>query len=109
MKTFEIVILVIIGLSIYLNIGFLVMEYYRKNIFDKKELTTVFAKIAVGAWKLCNHGSADFLDWIVLYVGWPINFIGIMASWVIFLICKLLWLIFAGGIVKSIGLYKAEN
>jgi len=121
MRTIEIICL-IIGIAIYLNIGYLVKKYYREHVCINKnrELTTVLAKIAAGGLHLFKDDTQSHVyDWVFMYLLWPTHLMAVVLSWLVYLICNLIWLmckivwlifrltfalVFKGGIVKLLHL-----
>lgn len=99
------VILIIIGIAVYLNIGWFLGAYYHENIVGMSfNDLTIFGKIFAGpkAIMVEKRRGEKLIDEVVLSIGWSLWIIIIMVAWIIYGFYWFLWFIFAGGIIKLI-------
>ena len=113
----------VIGLAIYLNIGWALGTYYHNNIdyIDRSELKTIPAKFWAGSDLLpMNTAGSDtpesqrmslLEEQVISSIIWPLFVITTLISWVIKIISivftAFLWLlklIFWGGLARLLGL-----
>ncbi len=109
-KKMKKLLIVLLALTLYANIGWMVGSYYYNNVLTTPdEKLTTLGKIAAGGWSYISRpdgskdnskGSAIFLFGII----WPIGLIVITTSWIIYYIYYIGWFIFAGGAAKLLGL-----
>src|SRR3989344_6536025 len=109
--------LIILFLTVYLNVGWLTTEYVFKNIYTKKhtEIVTPLAKFMAGPWKFFTGSETLKLKSKreisvkisvgrpILNIIWPVYLMGAILLWAIYYAHYFLWLVFAGGVVKTIG------
>lgn len=99
-----------IGLPIYLNIGWAIETYCYNNV-EYVEPSGLVAQFAAGGWGFVSdidtpeEGRVSLrVKQIIMSIIWPIFLLVIVASWIIFIAVKLLWLFFAGGFAKLFGI-----
>ncbi len=112
----------ILGVALYLNIGWAIGTYYHENVKYTIQKTTT-AKIAAGGWAIYSRVEVEDksslqLEQVEFSLVWPAFVVMIGFSWLAFgawkllvfvwwlaywLAYKLLWLVFAGGIAKLLG------
>lgn len=99
MKTFWIVVLVIVGLAIYFNIGYWVGGYFYTHTQDQKP-DTFWAKFLIGGWEVLQHFGDK--NEIIAYssIFWPIGLVITLGSW-------FFYGIFGGGLFELIGIFFA--
>ena len=113
-------VVIILGVAIYLNIGWAFGGYYYENVHYVSPRTAT-AKVVAGGLGLFSQTemSQDVRhsrtgDQVMLSIIWPVLISCIAVSWFIFgvwklgafaalVVYRLLWLIFAGGIAKTLG------
>lgn len=104
--------LFLLGLAVYLNIGWVIGTYYYDNInfVNPSEIETDTEKFMAGPNVLFNydkslkHQNTKIGEQIMYSVLWPILIIFIIICWIFYGLYFLLLLIFAGGIAKLLGL-----
>lgn len=107
---------IIVGVAIYLNVGWAVGTYYHNYIF-KHTPQTFWQVVWKGGYQSINGGTVSFLlaDQILLMFTWPL-LVGVFVpiTWVVYAIhhfimlifhaiVYVLWLVGAGGIAKLLG------
>lgn len=119
MNLFSEILLVIIGIAIYLNIGWLIGAYYHENVFGvSSNGLTILGKVLAGGWVMTARVTGvirddKLVDEILMSFLWPICIGVVLASWLIFGICWFVFgiyrltifflkITFAGGIAKLI-------
>ena len=105
-------ILIIVGLSVYLNIGWSLGTYYHNNVAYKSvESGNLFEKFMAGPNHSINlpdtavekqHSLSS--DQVCISITWPFFIFIVTVCWIVYFVYCLLWLIFAGGIAKLFGL-----
>ncbi|HEY4523890.1 MAG TPA: hypothetical protein VJK04_03410 [Candidatus Paceibacterota bacterium] len=107
------IVLGVIALAFYLNIGWALGTYFHVYIFGMKP-ETFWQKMWGGGYTIWNyppHMNSLRFDQILVSICLPLHLIIIVASWLVYIlvyiinrllrfIIFILWLIFAGGIVK---------
>ncbi|MDP1629278.1 MAG: hypothetical protein Q8L57_01515 [bacterium] len=104
-------LVVLVLLTIYLNFGWVLGTYYHKHIYtqDPKNFS-LSQHILTGGWDILARDSALKGERSLLYrqitfsLLWPIPLLAVVISWVAWIIYHFLWLIFAGGVAKIIGI-----
>ena len=84
METVRFVLLVIIGLAVYFNIGFIVKTYYKKYVLDGKISHTVLAEFAAGPGDFLMD-SDPFGNYILflINIGWVMVLALLIITWLI--------------------------
>lgn len=97
-------ILLVVFLAIYLNIGWALGTYF--NGISGKPAATSWQKFWHGKTiKMFNEPTtAPLAGQIAAMFLWPIVLLFTVADWVLYGIYILLWLIFAGGLDKLVGI-----
>ncbi len=112
MKKWKKVVLAIIAVTLYCNIGWGIGSYYLYQIFPAKhsELSLV-GKIAAGGWNVFaqgditqNEGVRSVAIIVVFGVLWPLGLTCIVTIWIVYFAYYASWFIFAGGGAKLLGL-----
>lgn len=104
------VILGIIGLAAYLNIGWAMGTYFYDNVDSPQAQTTMSAKILAGpeGWVSRDSHKTKMQRQVVFSILWPLAICAIIGMWVLwtigYIFVLFLWLIFAGGIAKLTGI-----
>lgn len=105
------IFLVIIGITVYLDTGWALGTFYVSNVMGgvscEKSSSVLICKAASGGWNFLNSGDPtpkDNFRIAAFSVLWPLFITLSVASWAAYGLCQLLWFIFAGGVVKLIGL-----
>jgi len=106
-------VLIIVGLTVYLNTGWALGTYHYNNVSHKSvESRNIFDKFLAGPGYRAHppgtavegHQVSLFRNQVTTSFIWPIVILMITSSWIIYFGYYLLWLIFAGGIAKLLGL-----
>ncbi|MDP3052040.1 MAG: hypothetical protein Q8N42_00870 [bacterium] len=107
------VLIILLVLTLYCNIGWVMGSYYAHHVFSmaEKQLTT-FGKVAAGGWNFLAQGDRPqeknrTESWvIVLFYGiiWPFGLLIAAISWIIYGVYYTGWFVFAGGAAKLLGL-----
>ncbi len=100
----------VVLLAIYLNIGCLVGYYFNQLQVTPREKFTTFDRIATGGWdwwygyekELSN--SEQIKGLIICSVGWPALVFLVVISWVLYGAYFLVWIISLGGLAQISGL-----
>ena len=105
LKKFGKIAIVIALVAVYLNIGWAMGTYYHYNILGHEPQNFV-QKIFCGGWTVFSYAQKSTLlgDQIFGMLVWPILLLFSFGSWLCYGIYYFLWLIFAGGIAKLLGL-----
>lgn len=97
------VLIAILILTVYLNIGWALGTYYHNDIFKQGVTTqkpqTITQKSLCGGgefFSICG-GNTLLFDQVLMMFFWPFFLFIALLSWVI-------WLIFAGGVAKLLGI-----
>ncbi len=105
------ILLVVIGIAVYFNIGWVIGNYYYSNVFyTPPSQHTPFAKVFAGSWSVLSDSIPltqipnKLAVVSIVSVFWPLFLAFSSVTWVIYFIYYLLWLIFAGGGAKLLGL-----
>jgi hypothetical protein len=106
MKKVGKILLVIIGITVYLNFGWMMGAYYADHGLPKAEQgITTLGKFMTGPGGWMSNEKGSRLWWCALSsIGWPIGVAFNIISWVFYGVYYAGWFIFAGGIVKTLGL-----
>ncbi len=108
------ILLIVVGITVYLNIGWVIGTFYLNvvNIPCEKSSSVWICKAAVGPWRSSDSDHSlqkstrviDIIDFFVATVIWPVLIMISIVLWISYGFVQLLWLIFAGGVVKLLGL-----
>ncbi len=106
MKKIGKILLLIAILAVYLNFGWMMGAYYADHGLPKAEQgVTTLGKFICGPNAWMSNESGSRLSWCVMSsICWPFGMVICGVSWIVYGIYYLLWFIFAGGIVKTLGL-----
>ncbi len=109
MKKTKIFVVILVTITLYANIAWVVGSYYYHNVANvKAENLTTLGKIAAGGWSFAaQNTSLRNEGWItILFFGvvWPIGLFIVAGSWVVYVCYYTGWFIFAGGGVRLLGL-----
>lgn len=104
-------VLLVVFLALYLNIGWTIAVYFGEHIVvvRPENLETFWQKTMAGGWGFFADRRPSMVplntaEYVFLSFFWPFLLILIVTSWLAWTIWYLLWLIFAGGIAKLVGL-----
>lgn len=94
-------------IAVYLNIGWALGTYYHNNIFNHPP-QTVAQQVLSGAGHFLTNQTQQHTslleDQTVMMFFWPVMILlVVIGSWLGYALYWLLWLVFAGGIVKIFG------
>lgn len=93
------VLIAILILTVYLNIGWALGTYYHNDIFGHKPQTLTQKVLCGGGefFAIVASNSPLLTNQCTIMFFWPILLSGVLFTWVI-------WLIFAGGVAKLLGI-----
>lgn len=97
MKISWIVVLVIIGVAIYFNIGYWVGDYFYNHTQIQKP-DTFWAKLLNGGWGVVRNFGDRELTMGYSTIFWPIGLVITLVSW-------FLYGIFGGGFFELVGIF----
>jgi hypothetical protein len=105
------VLIVLLALTLYCNIGWTVGSYYYNNVLaTSPEKLTTLGKAAAGGWsaladkRLRNSDSNKFAAVLIFGILWPFGLAVVAVLWIIYYVYYVGWFIFAGGGAKLLGL-----
>ena len=118
MKKFTKITLWIVVVAVYLNIGWAITSFIDHNVAYVDDPQGVVAEFFAGPENnFVEDSSANVIEndtgiYVIMSIMWPIFLFIVAICWffwgvysgVSWLVMKLLWLIFAGGIAKLLGL-----
>ncbi len=102
--TLKKVVVMILLVTLYSNIGWIVGSYYGHNVLPvKHENLTTFGKVMAGGWAWLsepdkNHGV--FFGAVLPGIVWPLMIISTAVTWVVYFLCY-------GGYYAGYGIYHA--
>lgn len=102
-------IIIVVLLALYLNIGWVLGTYYHNHVLYQQP-QTIAQTMAGGGWGYMSNVQSErehyslITNQIVFMLFWPLLMLFIAGSWVFKGVCYILWLIFAGGVAKLLGL-----
>ena len=107
-------LLFVVGLAVYLNIGWVLGTYFHENVVYSAELKGPMAVFLAGPGKLSNHPTrpeAERKSMLTKQIGfsllWPLMIMVISLCWIVYgfglLFWWIVWLVFWGGIAKPFG------
>ncbi len=109
MKKVKILLVILITITLYANIGWVVGSYYYNNVLRTPcEKLTTLGKVAAGGWSwvpLPSSGAFNFAAIFVFGIIWPVGLAFVAASWIVYAAYYAVgWFIFAGGAAELLGL-----
>lgn len=99
------IVKIVVYVAVYLNIGWALGTYYHYNIMYQKPQTFI-QTIAAGGWEFFSNFKTLYsliTDQILWMLFWPLWICSIVVTWILKGISYFLWLVFAGGIAKLLG------
>lgn len=107
MKKLGKALLVLICITLYANIGWVVGSYYHHNVLrTPHEQLTTLGKVAAGApvFATIPQKSDSVVVAVDFGIFWPVVLVIFAISWIVYFVYYAGWFIFAGGAVKLLGL-----
>lgn len=110
-ELFLVSLFILVAFAVYLNIGWALATYFDKHVatVSAENLETFWQKALAGGWGYLagghvGRGSVGLVPKVLFMLFWPVLLALAFVGWLVWVIWYLLWLIFAGGIAKLLGL-----